>query len=196
MRGNPGWSTQRLAAQGSIPACAGEPRRAGNLKAIPRVYPRVCGGTAAIRDRARSRYGLSPRVRGNLTPRCRTTTRCGSIPACAGEPKAQAGWACEAGVYPRVCGGTRNLELRKRKRRGLSPRVRGNPGGQGFVPTDWRSIPACAGEPQDDTQERRSGEVYPRVCGGTGSRLFLSRKSMGLSPRVRGNHRRTPQRRS
>ena len=36
-----------LAELGSIPACAGEPLRAASAALPPRVYPRVCGGTAA-----------------------------------------------------------------------------------------------------------------------------------------------------
>ena len=50
-------------------------------------------------------------------------------------------------VYPRVCGGTAEGGSNSAQRRGLSPRVRGNPvpGESGLVLR--RSIPACAGEP-------------------------------------------------
>ena len=45
VRGNP--TSQPVCAQwiGSIPACAGEPRRYGLDQHQPEVYPRVCGGT-------------------------------------------------------------------------------------------------------------------------------------------------------
>ena len=49
-----------------------------------------------------------------------------SIPACAGEPWATAWWMCPAWVYPRVCGGTRDVAEEVRSKIGLSPRVRGN----------------------------------------------------------------------
>ena len=47
VRGNPPNLAMRHAHQGSIPACAGEPRRRGCRRPSPRVYPRVCGGTNA-----------------------------------------------------------------------------------------------------------------------------------------------------
>ena len=55
-------------------------------------------------------------------------------------------------------------------------------------PNDYRSIPACAGEPPLNTSAARSTEVYPRVCGGTIPVATACRKGKGLSPRVRGNH--------
>ncbi len=51
---------------GSIPACAGEPRRGSGLRAVAGVYPRVCGGTCLHRSSPPRISGLSPRVRGNL----------------------------------------------------------------------------------------------------------------------------------
>ena len=50
---------------------------------------------------------------------------------------------------------------------GLSPRVRGNPLGVVIVRRNFRSIPACAGEPPVCTTPAWAPEVYPRVCGGT-----------------------------
>ena len=51
------------------------------------VYPRVCGGTNEIGDALAYVYGLSPRVRGNHRASLPAGGSCGSIPACAGEPK-------------------------------------------------------------------------------------------------------------
>ena len=50
-------------------------------------------------------------------------------------------------VYPRVCGGTEEIEIRFSNAKGLSPRVRGNPGGANLIFAPEGSIPACAGEP-------------------------------------------------
>ena len=50
--------------------------------------------------------GLSPRVRGNLLPPMYAVNH--------------------AGVYPRVCGGTREKIHVRDDNQGLSPRVRGN----------------------------------------------------------------------
>ena len=91
------------------------------------------------------------------------------------------------GVYPRVCGGTPGGPGSPRPPSGLSPRVRGNQHHGLGASQRLRSIPACAGEPRSRTAVKRTGTVYPRVCGGTtwvdlGETIYV-----GLSPRVRGN---------
>ena len=50
----------------SIPAGAGEPSMPPTRIASITVYPRGCGGTAAVWPFALKVVGLSPRVRGNL----------------------------------------------------------------------------------------------------------------------------------
>ena len=66
VRGNlPGGPAEPL-HEGSIPACAGEPCRGPARWSVPRVYPRVCGGTNSTGERLAVNRGLSPRVRGNL----------------------------------------------------------------------------------------------------------------------------------
>ena len=171
------------------------------------VYPRVCGGTPRRPAIGLVGSGLSPRVRGNPSPLRSDKGLSRSIPACAGEPGATGAKGDAKQVYPRVCGephGTGN-DLRKRavyprvcggtptwcycdrRRRGLSPRVRGNRL-QGLpVHRPVRSIPACAGEPQALHLIEHLRKVYPRVCGGTSGRGFVHQGRYGLSPRVRGN---------
>ena len=73
-----------------------------------RVYPRVCGGTAANQTIELAEGGLSPRVRGNRRPCGVHLPVEGSIPACAGEPRTELRKILRIGVYPRVCGGTVN----------------------------------------------------------------------------------------
>ena len=176
-----------LRQRGSIPACAGEPRRPPPRLWSPRVYPRVCGGTAAGPPVHPPVAGLSPRVRGNRGYDRPVGQREGSIPACAGEPIRQCHRARLDGVYPRVCGGTILDQTIIRPRQGLSPRVRGNPssgcGGCGCP----GSIPACAGEPHLAGPRGCGCGVYPRVCGGTVPDKAQCRAAGGLSPRVRGN---------
>ena len=167
VRGNPGSAGAHGALRRSIPACAGEPRRTGASSTPWRVYPRVCGGTAAHLAAVHRPRGLSPRVRGNPRWVCRSNTTIGSIPACAGEPaRPRRGW-CSTRVYPRVCGGTALRGLLDVCLRGLSPRVRGNLLGPWTVIDEEGSIPACAGEPAAQS-----------LAGG---------QREGLSPRVRGN---------
>ena len=106
VRGNPRPSCGHPHRRGSIPACAGEPSSRTKSPSAYRVYPRVCGGTAARAVIRVRQAGLSPRVRGNrvVVPGIVWFRR--SIPACAGEPPAGAHHARPPQVYPRVCGGT------------------------------------------------------------------------------------------
>ena len=86
VRGNHVKLALTVGTLGSIPACAGEPRRIWDPQSNQSVYPRVCGGTHSGRSIAGADVGLSPRVRGNRNgaPALQSLKR--SIPACAGEP--------------------------------------------------------------------------------------------------------------
>ena len=167
VRGNPKRRAPTQAEARSIPACAGEPQqRSAQWGRLP-VYPRVCGGTMLPFNAGGRTSGLSPRVRGNLPLQAGEIRIMGSIPACAGEPRAVSRAKPAGRVYPRVCGGTRTFTNADLRRQGLSPRVRGNrspPAARGSLP---RSIPACAGEPTTMTPIGGGCRVYPRVCGGT-----------------------------
>ena len=86
-----------------------------------------------------------------------------------------------------MCGGTAAAVIPYPGRRGLSPRVRGNPADTGKKGCPGRSIPACAGEPRPARAFHGRQRVYPRVCGGTQLTVPAQRIYRGLSPRVRGN---------
>ena len=111
VRGNPQHDCGNLLLPGSIPASAGEPAAATSGITRRSVYPRECGGTAALRLIRRVIRGLSPRVRGNLRGRSRSRLRRGSIPASAGEPGRSSLPTSERRVYPRECGGTDYLDV-------------------------------------------------------------------------------------
>ena len=172
---------------GSIPACAGEPEPDPALSDPPKVYPRVCGGTARARYCPNLIGGLSPRVRGNHSSDELPAHSRGSIPACAGEPGRLERLCRWCGVYPRVCGGTASRSGRWKSSYGLSPRVRGNQSHTAPRVPSRRSIPACAGEPASVVPVGVAARVYPRVCGGTVSAPSIVDDTLGLSPRVRGN---------
>ena len=167
VRGNP----QRISTQnsrvGSIPACAGEPAPPELIAGGQRVYPRVCGGTGIISYCMTWNRGLSPRVRGNPRIFSAALRFWRSIPACAGEPRPTWWAARPIKVYPRVCGGTDAKMRRESAFKGLSPRVRGNRPAHRLWRAPQRSIPACAGEPQNSPFRGGRSAVYPRVCGGT-----------------------------
>ena len=110
-----------------------------------------------------------------------------SIPAYAGEPPQYPQGVAFAGVYPRVCGGTQASFRQPCAGKGLSPRMRGNRRDLYWRITPVGSIPAYAGEPRFGLAVKAYQPVYPRVCGGTVARCRRSRRSPGLSPRMRGN---------
>ena len=74
--------------EGSIPAWAGKPLCSCARGPGSTVYPRVGGetGTPVVADH--SRYGLSPRGRGNPSQPVPKHPGRGSIPAWAGKPTA------------------------------------------------------------------------------------------------------------
>ena len=171
----------------SIPACAGEPSMPEMRLTMHPVYPRVCGGARRGRFAAGTGSGLSPRVRGSLMPKETRKEEGGSIPACAGEPRCVPRAALPRGVYPRVCGGAELDAAGADGPRGLSPRVRGSRLHRRFRARDYRSIPACAGEPHWRNDCGFVVRVYPRVCGGATIRIDAEDLEKGLSPRVRGS---------
>ena len=187
VRGNQGACIRRGCGTGSIPACAGEPKTELEVAEREGVYPRVCGGTQAVANPRSLARGLSPRVRGNRCAGWLLLRARGSIPACAGEPRADIPRLTESRVYPRVCGGTRLIPTGYHTHTGLSPRVRGNPINVTSESEEKWSIPACAGEPTPRLEPVREAQVYPRVCGGTAAYRGVMLASTGLSPRVRGN---------
>ena len=148
MRGNPIYNRSRCSWRRSIPAYAGEPTPNSLATDSCEVYPRVCGGTPSPARNGGYFRGLSPRMRGNLSDPvlyCQITR---SIPAYAGEPGPSIGPPVYARVYPRVCGGTTSSARWSRCRKGLSPRMRGNPNPPPTPTARAGSIPAYAGEPQ------------------------------------------------
>ena len=147
VRGNLSGGSDVVGADGTIPACAGEPGGFFDSNRHVGDYPRVCGGTFVAAIFSQYHRGLSPRVRGNLGLLCGTHAVGGTIPACAGEPWNTMGTRRALRDYPRVCGGTNSVSMTKVAAKGLSPRVRGNPEILVDSVKIEGTIPACAGEP-------------------------------------------------
>ena len=187
VRGNPDTPARSRGSPGSIPACAGEPRGSARKPYRVPVYPRLCGGTSRAPNLHPAVRGLSPPVRGNRGAVEPGDEGVGSIPACAGEPAPDSTTARQAGVYPRLCGGTAAHPSPGQAARGLSPPVRGNHAQPPPAAGATRSIPACAGEPCTTPAGCRGDKVYPRLCGGTRWSSGSSPPARGLSPPVRGN---------
>ena len=126
-------------------------------------------------------------MRGNPVGTLHRAVSKRSIPAYAGEPRNGLRLAETQWVYPRVCGGTSFTPVIRAKCWGLSPRMRGNHGNDRADGGLRRSIPAYAGEPEQDNRQRAAARVYPRVCGGTSQSPCIAAAHCGLSPRMRGN---------
>jgi hypothetical protein len=169
VRGSRRQCQRDVRAQGSIPACAGEPPPPTSDCPRPRVHPRVSGGAFLAALGLLFFVGPSPRVRGSHRTCDLSRVKGGSIPACAGEPDKPHQRRCADKVHPRVCGGAvvgtggRNVSA------GPSPRVRGSRDLRAGSAGGLGSIPACAGEPAWPVDQCQIDWVHPRVCGGASS---------------------------
>ena len=166
-RGNPAPGRGDFRYGGPIPAWAGEPDYPGSNPSRRRAYPRVGGGTAVKYMACSLKLGLSPRGRGNRTPRSAHIAMGGPIPAWAGEPNSLAAIFDRLGAYPRVGGG--------------------NPRADRAWALDFGPIPAWAGEPDSASRDSGRNRAYPRVGGGTLRSKTKTEPVQGLSPRGRGN---------
>ena len=187
VRGNRVHRPQLRPVAGSIPACAGKPRRPGRCRSWRTVHPRVCGETRHSPDARPPHAGPSPRVRGNPEVAHRLLAGPRSIPACAGKPPTPRARSSRERVHPRVCGETERTRERIEDAPGPSPRVRGNRVGGANHRVAAGSIPACAGKPGACWWMRRAQRVHPRVCGETRRYHSVTTCWTGPSPRVRGN---------
>ena len=170
----------------SIPACTGNPTSRLWGPAPGRVYPRVYGESFHAPLPRKLFEGLSPRVRGIRIRSYAPIRRCGSIPACTGNPSTGATRSLPGGVYPRVYGESVGLGLGGVGLGGLSPRVRGILPGVLIPVKDQRSIPACTGNPSACPRGPGPPLVYPRVYGESAEAAGKVSGFDGLSPRVRG----------
>ncbi len=172
---------------GSIPACAGQPSCGGSRPRHTKVDPRVCGAAASTASTTAAGLGRSPRVRGSQERPTMTTAYTGSIPACAGQPRASWRGQGPRWVDPRVCGAAVRAAFSGVELTGRSPRVRGSQTSGHNLLRCVGSIPACAGQPGPRARAARVHRVDPRVCGAAVSLEELARARAGRSPRVRGS---------
>ncbi len=145
------------------------------------------GGTLLAFASASVRMGLSPHARGNRACQREDNACGGPIPACAGEPCCQCFRCFTQRAYPRIRGGTCLFSTLAALLGGLSPHARGNRKHVRKAARLPGPIPACAGEPQCESQRRWPGWAYPRMRGGTAETIAGTEANKGLSPHARGN---------
>ena len=149
-----------------IPACAGETSPSAIPAPALRVHPRVRGGDVSNRAARCSSMGPSPRARGRRRVAEGEATIERSIPACAGETAPPRETNRPSRVHPRVRGGDFSSSAGIASACGPSPRARGRHAGRLIRWDGDRSIPACAGETDEERQQESGIEVHPRVRGG------------------------------
>ena len=167
VRGSHVFDPDALAAEGSIPACAGKPSSRPRIRCGGQVHPRVCGESPHD-------VAVEPRVLG-------------SIPACAGKPPPRPPPTGRPRVHPRVCGEAEIDIWNADSLTGPSPRVRGSQPPPDELADPGGSIPACAGKPVVSAPMLILVAVHPRVCGEAGHPRHWKRTRPGPSPRVRGS---------
>ena len=170
----------------SIPACAGEARCSRNRSSAEWVDPRVRGGSGFQSPRCLRNGGRSPRARGKRAEHHEHHSLRRSIPACAGEAYAGLVYSVQAGVDPRVRGGSMISARAFQPSRGRSPRARGKPRERRHALGGLGSIPACAGEARRSSTTCCRAGVDPRVRGGSTETINAVCIALGRSPRARG----------
>ena len=153
----------------SIPAYAGDPLLNARIVAVNAVYPRLRGGSPSTIRRIDCVCGLSPPTRGIHILPTLPPADLRSIPAYAGDPRSSAACARQAGVYPRLRGGSRRVAAEQVGDEGLSPPTRGILVLRLDLRVKARSIPAYAGDPIIVSHDAPTLAVYPRLRGGSSS---------------------------
>ena len=109
----------------NIPACAGKTIRPRRQVKFPGEHPRVRGENRGLRMASNFGTGTSPRARGKPAMPCRSKSRAGNIPACAGKTVNRPRYLSRFREHPRVRGENSLSHLMSSKKRGTSPRARG-----------------------------------------------------------------------
>ena len=186
-RGNRIQTDRGPSASGPIPAGAGQPRWRALGAPDCWAYPRWRGATRSTRASKRRVRGLSPLARGNPWRTRRRGTRCGPIPAGAGQPRARGGHRTATRAYPRWRGATWYSGKVGQLVPGLSPLARGNLVQRQGGPARAGPIPAGAGQPCGALVSKRPSGAYPRWRGATMTISPDECVPRGLSPLARGN---------
>ena len=145
LRGTDGEMTMKLIFMRVIPAPAGNGTMRRLSASVRPGYPRACGERIVTLSILPGRDGLSPRLRGTASNRTRQKTPLRVIPAPAGNGLVISPLEPISTGYPRACGERGGTEHEKAQYNGLSPRLRGTVDFVPISPSNYRVIPAPAG---------------------------------------------------
>ncbi len=133
--------------------------------------------------------GSSPRARGTREFDCCSSSQYRFIPACAGNASKGLRSVGSAAVHPRVRGERCVREATRMRMSGSSPRARGTLHRSPRLRSDYRFIPACAGNASFSFSEISEISVHPRVRGERHKIGSHQPHEHGSSPRARGTLR-------
>ena len=114
-------------------------------------------------------------------------------PRMCGEHHAVSSGPHPAGDHPRMCGEHLSFMAFLMVSAGSSPHVRGARHHLHKIATRHGIIPACAGSTFNASFGALQNRDHPRMCGEHAQGQWAAEVRVGLSPHVRGAHRRQPQ---
>jgi len=173
-----------------IPAPAGNAQDGPAVPAVEAVHPRACGERRPLICATLTERGSSPRLRGTRGEVRLVLAEGRFIPAPAGNALHHSSRRFAISVHPRACGERRTVQRSVWLSIGSSPRLRGTRGWPCSWPTQWRFIPAPAGNAFPRTVTPGSLAVHPRACGERALPVAGRPRLRGSSPRLRGTRRR------
>ena len=107
-------------------------------------------------------------------------------PAGAGKTDKQGNFHARSWDHPRRCGENRRFEVRKPRRRGSPPQVRGKPGACSPAISTPGITPAGAGKTASIAVLIASRTDHPRRCGENNAAMVMKPGAPGSPPQVRG----------
>ena len=174
------------AADGLIPAGAGQTAWGHPWRDFGGAHPRRCGADPGILRTTHTARGSSPQVRGRRRSGIPPVRLVGLIPAGAGQtlPSQYRRYAVRA--HPRRCGADKYRHQGRSDGAGSSPQVRGRPAPGGAARRRAGLIPAGAGQTEQRRGHFRTNWAHPRRCGADSCPPPLHQPGPGSSPQVRG----------
>ena len=153
----------------------------------------MCGEHGGVNNYNNPTLGSSPHVRGAHAMTGEKTQVYGIIPACAGSTRPNLDCPRLWGDHPRMYGEHDNQQPDAYRPVGSSPHVRGARHHLHKIATRHGIIPACAGSTFNASFGALQNRDHPRMCGEHAQGQWAAEVRVGLSPHVRGAHRRQPQ---
>ena len=150
---------------GITPACAGKSLCRKALRDGRGDHPRLCGEKADSDTQTLRPWGSPPLVRGKAAVMQAAKRGMRITPACAGKSSPMLFLFASYKDHPRLCGEKRLLVLRRHRKLGSPPLVRGKDAPVANQSAQLGITPACAGKSKSLHLAERVDRDHPRLCG-------------------------------